>query len=42
LAALRVEKLLADYQQPAMDPGVAEALADYIARKKAEMPDSFM
>ncbi|MDF0599523.1 trimethylamine methyltransferase family protein [Psychromarinibacter sp. C21-152] len=37
----RVTKLLGDYQQPDLDPGIAEALNDYIARKKAQMPDSF-
>jgi trimethylamine--corrinoid protein Co-methyltransferase len=42
LASLRVEKLLADYQQPAMDPAVAEALAEFVARKKSAEPDSFM
>ena len=42
LAAERVERMLADYQQPAMDPGIAEGLADYVARKKAAEPDSFM
>jgi trimethylamine--corrinoid protein Co-methyltransferase len=42
LAAERVTKLLDGYQQPEMDPGTAEALADYVARKKASMPDSFM
>ncbi|MGA9254563.1 MAG: trimethylamine methyltransferase family protein, partial [Roseobacter sp.] len=42
LANLRVEKLLADYQKPAMDPAVAEALSDYVARKKSLEPDSYM
>ncbi len=42
LAGLRVRKLLGDYQQPALDPGVAEALADFVARRKAEMPDAFV
>jgi trimethylamine--corrinoid protein Co-methyltransferase len=42
LAALRVEKMLGDYQQPAMDPAIAESLTDYVERKKSEMPDSFM
>lgn len=42
LASIRVEKLLADYRQPEMDPAIAEALTDYIARKKAAEPDSFM
>ncbi|MCR9148810.1 MAG: trimethylamine methyltransferase family protein [Rhodobacteraceae bacterium] len=41
LATARVAKLLADYQKPAIDPAVEEALADYVARKKAEAPDSF-
>ncbi|SFM14852.1 trimethylamine methyltransferase family protein [Shimia aestuarii] len=42
LASLRVEKLLAGYQKPAMDPGVEEALNAYVAEKKASMPDSFI
>ncbi len=42
LASLRVEKLLGDYQQPQLDPAIDEALADFIARKKADAPDSFM
>jgi trimethylamine--corrinoid protein Co-methyltransferase len=41
LANARFKKLLADYQQPALDPAVGEALADYVARRKAEMPDAF-
>ncbi|VAW12862.1 Trimethylamine methyltransferase family protein [hydrothermal vent metagenome] len=35
------KKWLADYQAPALDPGVNEALGDYVARKKALMPDAF-
>lgn len=42
LAAARVEQLLAAYQQPALDPAIAQGLRDYMTRKKAEMPDSFM
>ena len=42
LANLRVEKMLGDYQQPAMDPAIAEALSDYVTRKKSAEPDSFM
>ena len=42
LAAARVTKLLNTYQQPAMDPAVNEALNDYVARKKASMPDALM
>ena len=42
LAAARVKKLLSDYQQPAMDPGIAEGLADFVARKKEAEPDSYI
>ena len=42
LASERVAKMLGDYQQPALDPGVSEALHDYVARKKASMPDAFV
>ncbi len=42
LAAVRVAKQLADYQQPALDPAINEALNSYVARKKAAEPDSFM
>ncbi|MFY0680015.1 MAG: trimethylamine methyltransferase family protein [Thalassovita sp.] len=39
LATARVEKMLGDYQQPALDPAKAEELAAYVAQKKASMPD---
>jgi trimethylamine---corrinoid protein Co-methyltransferase len=42
LASIRVQKMLGDYQQPALDEGIAESLHDYVARKKASMPDAFM
>jgi trimethylamine---corrinoid protein Co-methyltransferase len=42
LAAARVERLLATYQQPALEPAIAEALQTYVADKKASMPDAFM
>jgi trimethylamine--corrinoid protein Co-methyltransferase len=35
------KKRLADYEAPALDPAIDEALQDYIARTKASMPDSF-
>ncbi|MFC2967383.1 trimethylamine methyltransferase family protein [Acidimangrovimonas pyrenivorans] len=41
LAGVRVQKLLADYEAPALDPGIHEALTDYVARKKESMPDTF-
>ena len=42
LAALRVQRMLDTYQQPPLDPVLAEALDDYVARKKASMPDAFL
>ncbi len=41
LAANRVRRMLDEYVAPEMDPGVAEALADYVARRKAAEPDAF-
>ncbi len=42
LASERVAKLLAEYVEPPIDPGVREALAAYVAEKKASMPDAFV
>lgn len=42
LAARKVEKMLGEYQAPDLDPATAEALAEYVAKKKAAVPDSFM
>ncbi len=42
LATERVAKMLGDYQQPALDEGINEALHDYVARRKSEMPDAFI
>ena len=41
LAAERVEKMINTYQKPAIELAVEEALTDYVARKKASVPDSF-
>ena len=41
LATARVAKLLGDYQKPAIDPAVEEALAAFVAERKASMPDAF-
>ena len=41
LAQTRVEKLLGDYSQPALDPDILAALNDFVARRKASMPDAF-
>ncbi len=42
LAANRVTRLLNEYRQPELDPGIFEALTAYVTSKKAEAPDSFM
>ena len=42
LASDRVARMLGDYQAPALDEGLAEALSDYVARKKAAVPDAFI
>jgi len=39
-ASALCKKWLSEYQAPALDPGVDEALQDYISRRKAELPDS--
>ena len=34
------KKMLADYQQPHLDPAIDEALKEFIAKRKASMPDA--
>ena len=34
------KKMLAEYEAPAIDPGIDEALRDFIETKKASMPDA--
>ncbi|KPQ06489.1 MAG: trimethylamine---corrinoid protein Co-methyltransferase [Rhodobacteraceae bacterium HLUCCA12] len=41
LGAARVEKQLRDYQAPALDPAIAEALTAYVEQRKASEPDAF-
>ncbi len=41
LAAKRVQRLLADYQQPPLDQATAEELADFVERRKGSEPDAF-
>ncbi len=41
LAARRAERMLAAHEAPPLDPAVAEALADFVARRKAAEPDAF-
>jgi trimethylamine--corrinoid protein Co-methyltransferase len=33
--------MLQDYEAPPMDPAVDEALEDFIARRKRELPDAW-
>ena len=33
------QRMLRDYEPPAIDPGVDEALREFISRRKAEFPD---
>lgn len=42
LASARVARLLGDYQAPPLDEGTAEALRDFVARRKASEPDAFV
>ncbi len=41
LAAARVQRMLRDYEAPPLDPGIREALEDFVARRKAAEPDAF-
>ena len=40
-AYVRWNKLLNDYEAPPIDPGTREALEDFVARRKAELPDAW-
>ena len=40
-AAERVKRLLAEYEKPPLDPAIAEELADFVQRRKAELPDQW-
>jgi trimethylamine--corrinoid protein Co-methyltransferase len=42
LAHARVERMMRDYVAPPLDPGIDEALKDYIAKRKASEPDAFV
>lgn len=42
LASARVKTLLDNYQKPAMDPAILEALESYVAKRKSDMPDAFI
>ena len=42
LATERVKRQLDTYQQPPLDASIHDALVEYVAKKKASMPDAFM
>lgn len=42
LATERVQRMIDTYQQPHLDPGIHDALTEYVVKKKASMPDAFM
>ncbi len=42
LASVRLDKMLADYRQPMLDPAINEELRAYMTAKKAAMPDAFI
>jgi trimethylamine--corrinoid protein Co-methyltransferase len=41
LANARMRRMLSDYAPPPLDPGVTEALQDFVDRRKAAEPDAF-
>ncbi|MGE0847374.1 MAG: trimethylamine methyltransferase family protein [Flavobacteriaceae bacterium] len=38
-ARAKAARMLEAYEKPAMDPGMAEAIADYVRRRERELPD---
>ena len=42
LAADRVKIQLSNYQKPLIDIAIEEALSEYVTKKKASVPDSFV
>ena len=40
-AQARWQQMLADYEPPPLDSAIAEALAAFVARRKADMPDEW-
>ncbi|MGR3363527.1 MAG: trimethylamine methyltransferase family protein [Maritimibacter harenae] len=41
LAAEKVRSMLSKYVEPAIDPGIREALNAFVAKRKEEMPDAY-
>jgi trimethylamine--corrinoid protein Co-methyltransferase len=42
LASEKVAKMLGEYAPPPLDDGLRDSLVDYVARKKASVPDAFV
>jgi trimethylamine--corrinoid protein Co-methyltransferase len=42
LATEKVAKMLGDYAPPPLDEGLRDSLVDFVARKKASVPDAFV
>ena len=40
-AGQRCKRLIAEYEEPKLDPAVGEELADFVRRRKAELPDQW-
>jgi trimethylamine--corrinoid protein Co-methyltransferase len=41
LAAKKIERMMAEYEAPAIDPAIDEALKAFVAERKASEPDAF-
>ena len=41
LASHKIERMMAEYQAPAIDPATDEALKAFVAERKAAEPDAF-
>jgi trimethylamine--corrinoid protein Co-methyltransferase len=42
LANNKIKEILSNYEKPPLDAGIEEALIEYIAKKKASLPDSLV
>ena len=40
-SAIRVKRLLSEYQIPALDPAIDDALKDFVARRKTSLADQW-
>jgi len=42
LANNKIKEILSNYEKPPIDEGIEEALIEYIAKRKASLPDSLV